>query len=128
MSERQHDFIINRARDAVFNNDGLRDFFAYRDLGISAATHGEFGAHVIRALHPCTGGTGRHRHELGFQLVFILNGSARFWYEGQGEVDLAPGDCVYQPPGIVHELLSCSDDCEVLEITMPASFATEPAN
>ncbi len=117
---------ISRAKDGGFRGEGLRDFFQYRDLGIEKATGGEFGAHVIRAVRPCEAGTGRHRHGLGFQMVYVLKGACRFWYEGQGEVDLGPGDCVYQPPGIEHELVSCSADCELLEITMPAEFGTEP--
>ena len=61
-------------------------------------------------------------------MVYVLKGTCRFWYEGQGAFDLEPGDCVYQPPGILHELQSCSEDCELLEITMPADFSTEAAN
>jgi len=38
-------------------------------------------------------------------------------YEGQGEKIFGKGDCVLQPPGIVHNELDCSDDLEVLEIT-----------
>lgn len=127
MSNTEHSFSISRAKDAAFAGDGLRDFFSYRDLGIEGATKGAFGAHVIRALKPCTAGTGRHRHGLGFQMVYLLKGTCRFWYEGHGAFDLEPGDCVYQPPGILHELVSCSDDCEILEITMPAEFSTETA-
>lgn len=127
MPESEHKFSISRAKDARFGGAGLRDFFSYRDLGVEGATEGTFGAHVIRALKPCTEGTGRHRHGLGFQMVYLLKGSCRFWYEGRGAFDLEPGDCVYQPPGILHELVSCSDDCEILEITMPADFTTEEA-
>lgn len=126
MPETNHRFSISRASDGGFKGDGLRDYFEYRDLGIEGATNGEFGAHVIRAVRPVEGGTGRHRHGLGFQLVYVLKGTCRFWYDGQGEVTLQPGDCVYQPPGIDHETLSCSEDCEILEITMPAAFSTEP--
>ena len=120
-----HKFSVRRAQDAEFEGGGLRGFFAYRDLGIGEATGGEFGAHVIRVIKPCEGGTGRHRHGLGFQMVYVLQGSCRFWYEGQGEVGLERGDCVYQPPGIEHELMQVSADCELLEITMPADFSTE---
>lgn len=125
MAAAKHSFSVTRAKDATFEGEGLRDFFVYRDLGIKSATKGQFGAHVIRAVRPCEAGTGRHRHALGFQMVYVLQGTCRFWYEGQGEVTLERGDCVYQPPGIVHELMACSGDCELLEITMPAEFGTE---
>ena len=42
-------FSVSHARDAVFDQ-GLRAFFAYRDLGIRQATGGRVVAHVIRAM------------------------------------------------------------------------------
>lgn len=120
-------FTVSRAADAVFDPKGLRSFFAYRDLGIAAATGGAFHAHVIRAKEACTAGTGPHRHTLAFQLVYVLQGEVTFWYEGQGTFTFKAGDSVLQPPGIAHELQSCSADCEILEIVSPAEFATAPA-
>jgi mannose-6-phosphate isomerase-like protein (cupin superfamily) len=127
MGAEGHSFAISRARDGGFESGGLRSFFEYRDLGIQGATKGAFGAHVIRARERCEAATGRHRHALGFQMVYVLKGACTFWYDRQGSFDLEPGDCVYQPPGIAHELRSCSADCELLEITMPAEFDTEDA-
>lgn len=120
-------FTVSRADGAHFDPKGLRSFFAYRDLGIAGATGGAFHAQVIRAKEACTAGTGRHRHTLAFQFVYVLQGEVTFWYEGQGRVTFRPGDSVLQPPGIAHELESCSADCELLEITSPADFATDPA-
>lgn len=119
-----HTFMISRAR-ASSEQEGLRSFFAYRDLGIAKATHGAFGAHVIRAKQRVDRPMDAHRHELGFQMVYVLKGRCEFWYEGYGDFHLEPGDCVYQPPGIAHKLVSCSDDCELLEVVMPAEFSTE---
>lgn len=118
---------ISKAKDGRFVGDGLRKFFEYRDLGIGDATGGGYDAHVIRAREACTEGTGRHRHEVDFQMVYVLKGWVRFWYEGRGEVTLEPGDSVLQPPGIRHELTAGSDDLEMLEITAPAEFATHDA-
>ena len=120
-------FRIDFAKDARFESGGLRGFFEYRDLGIGEATGGRYLAHVIRAKQACAGGTGRHLHELDFQMVYVLKGWLRFAYEGEGEFRLGPGDSVLQPPGIKHELIACSADCEVLEITSPADFATHEA-
>ncbi|MFN3566758.1 MAG: cupin, partial [Burkholderiaceae bacterium] len=58
------------------------------------------------------------------QLVYVLRGWIRFEYEGAGEVLLTAGSCVHQPPGIRHKELGHSDDLELLEIVMPADFAT----
>ena len=123
----RHRFAVHRASDEGFSQTGLRSFFAYRDLGIKQATGGEFGAHVIRAMQAVDDPQGKHRHELGFQMIYILKGRATFWYEGQGEFVLNVGDSVLQPPGILHEIRGCSEDMELLEITMPAEFATEEA-
>ena len=68
-----------------------------------------------------------HLHRLDFQMVYVLKGWVRFWYEGHGEVLLKPGSCVHQPPGIVHREIEHSDDLELIEITLPADFETEPA-
>lgn len=121
-------FSVNRARDARFAGDGLREFFEYRDLGIREATGGKFNAHVIRGRPAKGDGHGDpHHHELTFQMVYILRGWVRFDYEGVGEVLLEAGDCVHQPPGIKHTELGHSDDVEILEITSPAEFATRSA-
>lgn len=42
-----------------------------------------------------------------------------------GRVRLGAGSCVHQPPGIRHRELGHSDDVEMLEIVLPADFATE---
>ncbi|MEO1190190.1 MAG: cupin domain-containing protein [Pseudomonadota bacterium] len=118
---------IRHAKDASFETGGLRDYFAYRDLGIARATEGKAGAQVIRAVPGKTPPNARHTHALEFQMIYILKGWARFWYEGHGEVLLEAGDCVHQPPGILHSQSAQSDDLEILEITLPAEFKTEMA-
>jgi len=72
-------------------------------------------------------GGDKHTHTLDFQMVYVLKGWVRFWYEGVGEVLLEPGSCVHQPPGIVHQEIAHSDDLELIEITLPAEFPTQGA-
>ena len=60
-------------------------------------------------------------------MICILQQHCQTQDEGDGEVELSAGDSVYQTPGMPHELTSCSDDCELLEITLPAEFSTEDA-
>jgi uncharacterized RmlC-like cupin family protein len=119
--------VVSQPRERDFKPDGLRPYFLYRNLGIARATKGRIGAHVIRARKAVKGGQGRHTHTLGFQMVYVLKGKARFWYDAFGTVEVVAGSAVYQPPGILHEMLSCSRNCEILEITMPAEFATQAA-
>jgi quercetin dioxygenase-like cupin family protein len=107
--------------------EGLRAFFAYRDLGIRAATGGGFGAHVIRAV-PGEGARPEwHTHDLAFQMVYVLRGWVEFEYADIGKVRLEAGDSVHQPPRVRHRELAHSDDLEMLEVTAPAEFATAPA-
>ncbi len=120
------DFVVSRGKDGGFDQ-GLRQFFAYRDLGIAGATDGGFGAHVIRAVPGKHAVGDWHTHDLSFQMVFVLKGWVRFEYEGQGEFTFEPGDSVLQPPGIRHREVAHSDDLELLEITSPAEFETHPA-
>ncbi len=118
-------FALSHARDADWDA-GLRAFFAYRDLGVAAATNGRVGAHVIRARGASDAAGDRHRHTLDFQLVYVLRGWVDFDYDGIGRVRLEPGSSVVQPPGIGHVELGHSDDLEMLEITLPAEFPTTP--
>ncbi|WP_376088441.1 cupin domain-containing protein [Roseomonas sp. CCTCC AB2023176] len=104
---------------------GLRGFFAYRDLGAKAATGGTHTAHIIRAV-PGEGAKPQwHTHDLSFQFVLVLKGWVRFEYDDIGEVLLAPGDSVVQPPGMRHREVAHSDDLEMLEVTSPAEFPTQ---
>jgi quercetin dioxygenase-like cupin family protein len=117
-------FSVSHARDARFER-GLRSFFEYRDLGIRQATDGRIQAHLIRAVPGATFAGMPHRHGATFQFVYVLKGWIEFEYEGQGIVRLEAGSAVYQPPMIRHRELHHSDDVEMLEIVMPAEFATD---
>lgn len=117
-------FSVSHAATSLFRDDGLRPFFQYRDLGIRAATGDKVVAHVIRAKPGMTAQPERHHHAVEFQMVYVLKGWIRFHYEGVGEVTLEPGSCVHQPPGIRHTELGHSDDLELIEIVLPAEFAT----
>jgi len=118
-------FIVKRADKAEWT-PGLRSEFEYRDLGIREATGNDYGAHIIRMTgNGLKHSTGRHSHTTGFQMIYVLEGEAKFWIEGEGEVTVSKGDCFYQPDGLVHDALYMSDDCELLEIINPADFETK---
>jgi quercetin dioxygenase-like cupin family protein len=116
-------FVVTHARDANFER-GLRSFFEYRDLGVAAATDGRVVAHVIRAAPAAGFSSQPHSHDTQFQLVYVLAGWIEFEYEGHGRVRLEAGSCVHQPPGIRHRELGHSADVQMLEVVMPADFAT----
>jgi mannose-6-phosphate isomerase-like protein (cupin superfamily) len=105
---------------------GLRRYAQYRDLGISPATGGMVQAHVIRFVPPCRPEevSKLHLHDVEFQMVYVLKGWMRSEFEGQGAHTMKAGSCWIQPPRIQHKVLDYSDDCEVLEIILPAEFDT----
>ena len=118
-------FTVNHARDAHFDH-GLRSYAAYRDLGIAAATGGLAQAHVIRFKPPFRPEevSTPHFHDVDFQMVYVLQGWYRTEFEGEGVHTFEAGSCWIQPPGIKHAVLGYSDDCELLEIVLPAEFET----
>ncbi|MGN6750775.1 MAG: cupin domain-containing protein [Xanthobacteraceae bacterium] len=122
---RRHTFIASHHRADAFEQ-GLRRYAHYRDLGIAGATNGMVRAHVIRMIPPCDPAevSKRHFHDVEFQMVYVLKGWIKGEYEGAGVVTMHEGSCWLQPPKIKHAVLDYSDDCELLEIIMPADFAT----
>ena len=116
-------FHVSHERDAKWD-EGLREFFAYRDLGMAGPTGGRLRAHVIRPVGKSPGPGDLHYHTLDFQMVYVLKGWARVQFEGVGEVRFEAGSCMYQEPGIHHRVLEYSDDYTVIEITLPADFPT----
>lgn len=109
--------------DTAWRIDGLRDFFLCKDLGIEKATNGRVIAQLVKANMAPEKGTGWHRHEAEFHIVLMLEGWARFMYEGKDTL-VAAGDCVHQRPGIVHFLYDYSPDMEYLEVVGPSDFDT----
>ena len=118
-------FVISHLNDSDFKTGGLRAYSAYRDLGVAAATHGLADAHVIRMIAPFSAEfSARHRHDVQFQLVYCLKGWFETDFEGTGRQRLIAGSCWVQPPNIPHTVVGWSEDCEVLEIVMPAQHET----
>ncbi len=118
-------FTASHLNEKDFKHDGLRPYAKYRDLGIAKATGGLAQAHVIRLVPPCTDEVRkRHTHAVELQLVYVLKGWIRNEFEGHGEKLMREGTCWLQPPNIKHTVLDYSDDCEMLEIVVPAKFDT----
>jgi hypothetical protein len=93
---------ISHYQEEAFLGDGLRAYAKYRDLGVAAATGGLAHAHVIRLIGPCDPKevSKLHYHDAEFQLVYVLNGWIRDY----------------------------SDNCELLEVILPAEFKTVEVN
>ena len=113
-------FLICRAGEGSYQPmTGLRDWLSIRDLGLNRATHGQYDAWTTRA-NAMGQSTGRHYHNYDFQIMFILEGWVKMYYEDQGEVVLEKGDFVYHPRGQIHDLMDYSEDIHILEMASPA--------
>jgi len=121
---RKQTFVASHHHPDAFDA-GLRSYAKYRDLGIAAATRGLARAHVIKMVPPCDPKvvSKRHYHDVEFQMIYVLKGWITGEYEGE-VVTMREGSCWLQPPKIKHTVLDYSDDCEVLEIILPADFDT----
>lgn len=118
-------FTVSHHRDEDFDQ-GLRPYSAYRDLGIAAATGGLVQAHVIRMTKPFEAAEVAipHYHDVDFQMVYVLRGWFQSEFDGEGVHTFHAGSCWIQPPKIKHTVRGYSDDCELLEIVLPANFET----
>jgi hypothetical protein len=119
-------FVVSHFNEKDFKGGGLRDYIEYRDLGINKGTNGMVLAHVLRFTKPCDPKvvSKQHHHDVEFQMVYVLKGWIKSEFEGQGAHVMKAGDAWTQPPRIQHKVLDYSDDCELLEIVMPADFKT----
>lgn len=122
---RKQIFVASHLNPDAFEG-GLRSYAKYRDLGMAAATNGLAQAHVIKMIPPCDPAvvSKRHYHDVEFQMIYVLKGWIKGEYDGAGEVTMYEGSCWLQPPKIKHTVLDYSDDCELLEIILPAEFDT----
>jgi len=120
-----HKFTFSHPREEDFEQ-GLRSYAKYRDLGIAEATEGMVRAHVIRMIPPFQPEevSTPHYHDVDFQMVYVLKGGMTTEFEGEGAHTFYAGSCWIQPPKIKHTVLGYSDDCELLEIILPADFET----
>jgi hypothetical protein len=118
-------FTVSHHREADFAQ-GLRAYAKYRDLGVASATGGMARAHVIRFVPPFRPeeASTPHYHDLDFQMIYVLRGWYKTEFKGEGVHTLEAGSCWIQPPRVKHAVLGYSDDCELLEIVLPADFKT----
>lgn len=104
---------------------GLRSYARYRDLGMAAATSGAAVAHVIKFVPPCTDEVREwHTHDVEFQMIYVLKGWIVTEIAGRKPEKMQVGSAWLQPPNIKHRVMDYSDDCEVLEVVLPADFET----
>ncbi|MFM8555268.1 MAG: cupin domain-containing protein [Betaproteobacteria bacterium] len=128
LMQRSQQFAFSHLNESDFK-DGLRPYARYRDLGFGSASGGAAVAHVVRMIPPCTDAVREwHTHGVQFQMVYVLRGWIEPQMEGRDPIRMVAGSSWMQPPGIRHRVMNYSDDCEILEVVLPAEFATESCN
>jgi quercetin dioxygenase-like cupin family protein/catechol 2,3-dioxygenase-like lactoylglutathione lyase family enzyme len=99
--------------------------FEARETGIGAATAGVASVQVAR---PVSRGPIRQgqvtSHTTDILFTFVLSGSVILHGEGQGAHALGEGDAYVIPPRLKTALTDCSEDLQLLEVALPADFAT----
>ena len=118
-------FHVKHEREEDFDA-GLRTYAKYRDLDLAKATANMVQAHVIKMVPPCDPKVVSkwHYHDVDLQFIYVLKGWIKNEFEGKGVHTMKKGTCWLQPPKICHRVLDYSDDCELLEIVLPAEFDT----
>lgn len=96
--------------------------FEARETGIGAATAGVASVQVARPVGRSHGQVTRHTSDILF--TFVLSGSLSLWGEGQGTHALGEGDAYVIPPHLKTALTDCSEDLQLLEVSLPADFET----
>jgi mannose-6-phosphate isomerase-like protein (cupin superfamily) len=99
------------------------DGWEYRDTGIGEATDGLAGARVARpGEDPAANWV---KHDTEFAQLVVLDGTVTVEIDGSGPIRLGNADSVAIPGGVRYRLIDPSPDCELLDVTLPASFLVE---
>ena len=108
--------------------EGRRNFFKYRDLGVTKASNGWMRAQLMSAITGMTQPTGWHYHVCEGQFVYALKGWVELEFEDGSQCRLESGDSCFIPGGMPHNEIATSDDVELIEVCLPANMGTVPCD
>ncbi len=97
--------------------------FTCRDTGISSGTRGVAGVQVVK---PTGEPTVWSANQADIHFTFVMDGNFTLEGEGVPPHELIAGDAFVLPPGMETKYSNCSADLELLEVTLPGEFPTEP--
>lgn len=115
----------SKASEPVFVK-GRRDFFKYRELGVTEASGGRMRAQLTIASQGMSRPTGWHVHRCEGQFVYMLSGWVDLEFAGGRKLRVEAGDSLYIPGDTPHNETATSDSFELLEISVPADMGTDP--
>ncbi len=113
-------FVYNQAKDADWQDFRLPGFIC-RDTTIAANTKGVAGVQVVRKGQ---GDSPFASHDTDILFAFVMTGNVTLHGEGREPYSLESGDAFVIPPGMKTRLSDASDDLELLEVSLPGTFAT----
>ena len=95
--------------------------FEARDTTISKNTQNIAGVKVARYKG---GEDSWTSHDSDILFNFVMNGKMILEGEGKTSSELAPGDAFVIPPSMKTRYTSCTNDLELLEVSLPGEFKT----
>ncbi len=125
--EKAKEVVIARADNPELVH-GRREFFSYRELGVTKATDGQMRAQVTIATQGLSEETGWHIHLCEGQFVYILDGWVDLEFAGNRKERIVAGDSIFIPGDTPHNETATSEEFQILEVSIPADMGTEPCS
>ena len=125
--EKAKEVVIARADNPELVQ-GRREFFSYRELGVTKATDGQLRAQVTIATQGLSEATGWHVHLCEGQFVYILDGWVDLEFAGNRKERIVAGDSIFIPGDTPHNETATSEEFQILEVSIPADMGTEPCS
>ncbi len=113
-------FVRHQVKDAVWQPWRVNGF-EHRDTGICDGTQGVASVQVARFTGETPNPT---KHSSDILFTFVLEGSMTLTGEGHDPRKLSPGDAFVVPPHFTTTYGHCSDDLELMEVSLPGRFET----
>ncbi|WP_158968736.1 cupin domain-containing protein [Chachezhania sediminis] len=114
-------FVHNLAEGATWGDFRLPGFQS-RDTTIAANTQNVAGVQVVRPGHGTPAWT---RHDADILFTYVMEGGVTLEGEGRDPFRLEKGDAFVIPPAMGTRLSEPTADLELLEVSLPGTFATE---
>ena len=118
------EFVVSRKGTPTYVK-GRRDFFKYRDLGVTRASKGAMRAQVTEGSAGMTRPTGWHYHVCDGQFVYILDGLVDLAFPNGETIRIEKDDSLFIPGGLPHNEIATSETLELIEVSVPADMGTE---
>ena len=125
--EKAKEVVIARADNPELVQ-GRREFFSYRELGVTKATDGQMRAQVTIATQGLSEETCWHVHLCEGQFVYILDGWVDLEFAGNRKERIVAGDSIFIPGDTPHNETATSEEFQILEVSIPADMGTEPCS